>query len=431
MKKINFSKIPTTPGVYFFYNDKKNIIYVGKASSLRSRIKSYFSGKSSNRPIEDMFHEVKDVKWQSTDSVLEAVIAEANFIKKYKPKYNVLGKDDKSWNYIAITKDEYPQVVFIREHELKQLDKKQMKNFKHLFGPFPGLNTKMVMKILSKLFNISSCKPGSKRPCLYYEMGQCLGVCINEIDPKNYKQKVISPLVMFLRGNKKNLIKNLEQKMDKASKDQEYEEAARLRNQIKALQRIQDIALLNIDFFKKPTNEDVRQDHIKIEGYDISNLGASGKVGSMVVFVNAEPDKYQYRKFKIKTIKGQSDVDCLEEVIRRRLKHSVVETNGSTSKKRDNASQKNIWPLPNLFLIDGGKPQVNRVKKILKEKNINIPVVGIAKGPKRKKNEFILGSKKKDLVEWVNKNQKILIQVRDEAHRFAVSYQRKLRKGRI
>jgi excinuclease ABC subunit C len=201
----------------------------------------------------------------------------------------------------------------------------------------------------------------------------------------------------------------LKRRMKKASKEHDFEEAARLRDQINKLQRIHDIALLNKSFIsdiseKKDTNRN------RIEGYDISNLGATGKVGSMVVAEYGEQKKSDYRKFKIKTVKGQSDVDCLDEVIRRRLKHSE-------------------WPFPALFLIDGGKPQVNRVVRILKEKGIAIPVVGIAKGKERKKNEFIVGegvgAKK---IHWIERHKVLLTQVRDEAHRFAISYQRKLRK---
>jgi excinuclease ABC subunit C len=242
-------------------------------------------------------------------------------------------------------------------------------------------------------------------------MGQCLGVCTGEISPAEYRKKVIRPLVTFLSGRKKQLIKRLEIRMRKASKEQSFEEAARLRNQIAALQRIQDIALLNKSFVEEESRDiEVSAFMVsRIEGYDISNLGKTGIVGSMVVFGLGGSIPSEYRKFKIRTLAGQSDVDALEEMIVRRLRHDE-------------------WPLPNLFLIDGGKPQVNRVKKILKELNVDIPVVGIAKGPTRKKNEFILGTKQRDVVSWIYKHTKLLIRVRDEAHRFAISYQKQLRK---
>jgi len=147
----------------------------------------------------------------------------------------------------------------------------------------------------------------------------------------------------------------------------------------------------------------------RIEGYDISNLGSTGKVGSMVVFNNREALKSEYRKFKIKTVVGQSDVDSLKEVLERRLKHTE-------------------WQYPDIFLIDGGKPQVNAAMQILKKNKINIPLVGIAKGPERKRNDFIFGVKDREFIKFVNENQDLLIRVRDEAHRFAITFQRSLRR---
>lgn len=419
--------LPDSPGIYLFFDADKKLIYVGKATSLKHRVKSYFIGKGTPRPIEQMLHEVVSIKYIQTDSVLEAIILESNSIKKHTPKYNVMGKDDKSWNYITIRADVYPIIDTLRQHEYKKLqtgNSNALKEFIYVFGPYPGLNAKATMKILRRLFQFSSCqktKRGSKqkrsRPCLYYQMGECLGVCTGEISSKDYKQKVIRPLIAFLKGNKKQLIKSLERDMTRAAKREDYEEAGRLRDQVNSLMRIQDIALLNQSFF----NDDIEsigaspqnnlgfaKKHIRIEGYDISNLGSTGKVGSMVVFNSEGPIKNEYRKFKIKTVVGQSDVDCLKEVLSRRLKHAE-------------------WRMPQVFLIDGGKPQVKAVIGILLASKIDVPVVGIAKGPERKKNEFILGSKAPEFVRWVETNRELLIRVRDEAHRFAISYQKKLR----
>ncbi len=439
--------LPDNPGIYLFYNKEKELIYVGKATSLKSRVGSYFRIKKITRPIEAMMHEVVNIKHKSTDSVLEAVILEANYIKTYLPKYNVLGKDNRSWNYIVITKDEYPEIKTIRQHEYelkKKAEKAPMligvpaavgkfdlKQFAYVFGPYPGLNTKAAIKILRQIFHFSFCKPDQKRPCLYYQMGQCVGVCVRAISPKEYKEKVIAPLIMFLKGQKKQLIKSLEKKMKVASKEENYEEAGRLRDQLTSLYRIEDITLINKSMVEVPksevfgSSEKVIFAEIKrIEGYDISNLGTTGKVGSMVVFDSSGPMKDQYRKFKIKTVKGQSDVDCLEEVIRRRFNHPE-------------------WEIPSMLLIDGGRPQVNRVQKVLQDMDILIPIVGIAKGPDRKKNEFTfpvsffaddekiakdIREARRAFVTWVNEHQEILVRVRDEAHRFAITYQRQTRK---
>lgn len=405
---IKIDNLPDKPGIYLFYDDK-DLVYVGKATSLKSRVKSYFlSGKKTARPVELMIHEIVDIKYKQTDSVLEAILLEGEYIKKYRPKYNVAWKDDKSWNYIVITKDGYPKVLTLRAHDRKQIaETEEHKMYSHIFGPYPGLKTKEMMNILRRLFYISTCLPQAKRPCMYYQMGQCLGVCTGEITPAEYRRKVINPLLVFLRGKKKVLIKNFEKQMRAAAKNENYEEAGRLRDQIKALQKIHDIALLNKSFF----NEDEEKIKVRIEGYDISNLGTSDKVGSMVVFDENGPVKKDYRKFNIKSVVGQSDVDCLAEVLERRLNHYE-------------------WPLPEIFLIDGGRPQVNRALKVLQENKLVITVIGIAKGPKRDKNEFIIGQIDRDLVKWLENNKNLLIRARDEAHRFAISFNRSKRKIR-
>jgi excinuclease ABC subunit C len=226
-----------------------------------------------------------------------------------------------------------------------------------------------------------------------------LGVCTNEINSKDYKEKAIKPLVMFLRGKKKRLISSLENKMKEFSKQENYEEAKRLRNQIFSLKKIRDFSLLDKSFINKSYEE---KKDIRIEGYDISNLGNEAKVGSMVVFDSKGAMKTEYKKFKIKTVNQQSDVDCLREVIERRIKHKE-------------------WKWPDIILVDGGKPQFNLIKKILKENDLNSFVVGIAKGKERKKNEFFYDK-------GVGINENLLIKVRDEAHRFAIEYQRQLKR---
>ncbi len=405
------ASLPQSPGIYLFYNIKKELVYVGKATSLRSRVRSYFLARKTPRPIEQMMHEVTLIKHIPTDSVLEAVILESVYIKKFKPIYNVEGKDDKSWNYIMITSEPYPQVYTMREHEYARLMMDEIKkDFLHISGPYPGLNARVTMKLLRRLFYISTCTPHAKRPCLYRQMGQCLGVCTREITSGEYRRKVIRPLITFLSGGKKKLVKSLETLMVRAARAEHFEEAARLRNQLHALTRIQDIALINKDFFSDLSETDSKgHEKIRVEGYDISNLGKTGKVGSMVVFDAINPVKHSYRKFKIRTVEGQSDVDCLEEVLVRRFKHAE-------------------WEFPTAIMIDGGYPQVNRAKEVLTRLGISIPLVGIAKGPERKRNDFILGNRESEFVKWVDEHRELLIRVRDEAHRFAITYQRTLRK---
>ncbi|MFA5169276.1 MAG: UvrB/UvrC motif-containing protein [Candidatus Paceibacterota bacterium] len=388
--KNKIKDIPDLPGIYLFYKEKE-LVYVGKATSLKNRVKSYLNPKTL-RPIEVLMKNVTDVKWEIADSVLEAVILEANYIKQFKPRYNVEGKDDRSWNFFVITKDEFPKLLAVREKNLKKSD------YAYSFGPYAEMKTSQILKILHSLFKVSRCSPNQKRPCFDYQLNHCLGVCTNEISVKDYKDKVINPLILFLKGKKKRLITSLQKKMKEASKMQNFEEAKRLRNQIFSLGKIRDFALLDKTFLEKKMINPIK----RIEGYDISNLGNEAMVGSMVVFDGAGPIKSEYKKFKIRGVLGQSDVDCLKEVLERRIKHVD-------------------WPIPDLILVDGGKPQVNAVKKIVEKK---VPVVGIAKGPDRKKNEFFFDMDK-GLVE---RNKELLIRVRDEAHRFAINYQRDLKR---
>ncbi|MFA6547325.1 MAG: GIY-YIG nuclease family protein [Candidatus Magasanikbacteria bacterium] len=427
--------LPDAPGVYLFFNSKKELIYVGKASSLKNRVRGYFKELDSrlrgndksglSRPIEEMIHEVMNFKTEETDSALEAAILEGKYIKENRPKYNIDWRDDKSWNYIVITKDKFPRVLTIRQHELKngggipplatlgRNDKRLRGNdkYKYVFGPYPGLNTKEALRLLRKIFLFSTCEPNAKRPCFSYQIGQCLGVCTGEISPKDYSAKVIRPLCLFLGGKKKILMKKTEKEMNMAAKLENFEEASRLRNQLRHLQKIQDVALLNDSFLRDITkrNSLAGRNDMRIEGYDISNLGSSNKVGSMVVFDEVGPVKNQYRKFKIKTVVGQSDVDCLAEVLERRIKHAE-------------------WILPNIFLIDGGLPQVNKTKSVLRRAGINTPIVGIAKGAKRKRNDFFVVTESLEIKNWIKENKELLIRVRDEAHRFAIKFNRVQRK---
>ena len=218
----------------------------------------------------------------------------------------------------------------------------------------------------------------------------CPGVCSGKISKENY-QKTIKQIKLFLKGHKKKVITDLKKQMKETAKKLDYENAAKIRDRVFALQHIQDVALITEDDLKEQENLPK-----KIEAYDVSHISGSFAVGSMVVFNNGLIDKSQYRKFKIKLAKKSDDVGAIKEILSRRLNHSE-------------------WPLPDFILIDGGKGQVNGANIILKSRKLDIPVVGIAKGPDRNKNEFI---GKTDI------DQKLLLRLRDEAHRFAIQYYR-------
>jgi excinuclease ABC subunit C len=393
MKNDLFEKIknfPESPGVYLMKNKQDEILYIGKAGNLRRRVSSYFL-KSQEERIEKLLNEVSKIDYKLTDTAIEALILEANLIKKFKPKYNVREKDDKSFLYVLITFEKFPRVLLVRGKDI---------NLYHgeFFGPFTSAsNIREALKIIRKIFPYNlhpENKIPQKKPCFDYQIGLCPGTCIGEISQKDYNQ-TIKNIKLFLKGQKNKILKNLEKEMKKFAKREEFEKANKIKKQIFTLNHIKDIALISENEISEKEN------NFRIEGYDISNISGKFAVGAMVVFVNNKPQKSEYKKFKIKNVNEINDFKMLEEILKRRFMHFD-------------------WQMPNLILIDGGLGQIGIAKKVLKSFNLNIPVVGIAKGPKRNKNEFI-GSIPKEI------SQKVLVRVRDEAHRFALLYHRQLR----
>lgn len=402
-RKSTYKNLPETPGVYLMRGVNGKILYVGKAGNLRRRVSSYFV-KANEARIEKLISEIKKIDCLKTDSALEALILEAELIKKYEPPFNVREKDGTSFLYIEIAKEEFPRVLLVRGKSETQGER---------FGPFVSASSaRQALRLMRKLFPWSVHPPEKigkfNKACFDYEIGLCPGTCLGTATRKEYL-KNIRHIRLFLAGKKKKVLSELKKEMSLASRSLAFERADKLKRRVFALQHIQDIALISgndVENFKlspkgrSAFGEKIGNSVTRIEGYDISNISGNSAVGSMVVFVDGRPDKKEYRKFKIKTVAGADDVSMLKEVLRRRFK--------------------NEWLLPNLVLVDGGKPQVNAARAVLNSFSLNIPVVGIAKGPNRKKNELI------GIVSPEVQN-KTLIQIRDEAHRFAISYHRKVR----
>ncbi len=423
--------------------DKRgSILYVGKAGNLKRRVSSYFL-RSGDWKTEKLVSEIAKIDYKKTDTAIEALILEAELIKKRRPPYNVREKDDKSFLYVEITKDKFPRVLLVRGKELATSKEKRLALSRaggpalsrvEGFGPFTSATSiRDALKIIRRIFPFSIHQPGRvgkfSKGCFEYEIKLCPGTCIGAIDRKTYL-KNIRNIKLFFNGKKKQILKSLEKDMKKASKSLEFEEAVKFRGQIFALQHIQDIALITepeivegpalpstrgprLSSVECPQAEGSRRGGLalsrrgglalsRVEGYDISNISGNYAVGSMVVFKDGRPDKGEYRKFRIKTIIGANDVGMLKEVLRRRFH--------------------NPWPLPDVILVDGGMGQVNAAKQVLLESGLRIPTVGIAKGPDRKANRFV-GSIPKGVT------KKVLIRVRDEAHRFAITYHKKLRNS--
>lgn len=425
-------KAPQTPGVYIFQDKKGRVLYVGRATNLRRRVLQYFQRPIDSR-IREMVGLAHSLKFKKTKSVLEAIILEANLIKKYWPKYNVKDRDNRSFIYIIIPKAEYPRPYIVRGKEIENW-KLKVENF-YLFGPYQSLSlVKNALKIIRRIFPYSTCKicgademnsqrgsaserarfsrearkseraapvsdlagraNGSEnlsrrpfcKPCFDYQIGLCPGLCIGAISKKDY-QKNIKNLILFLKGERKKLI----EKLKKENPDK-----------IKALQHIQDVALISADQQLTTYNQQLS----RIEGYDVSHLTGKETYGSMVVFINAKPDKTQYRLFKIKSAKAGDDLAALKKMITRRFKHKE-------------------WQFPDLILIDGGRPQINYIAKTLKELFINIPLVGISKYGG---DELVFPKNvKKSTREIIQPSKNILLKTRDEAHRFALKSSRRKR----
>ncbi|MGM0438364.1 MAG: excinuclease ABC subunit UvrC [Bacillota bacterium] len=543
--EAQIKELPDKPGVYQMKDETGDIIYVGKAKSLRKRVRSYFRKANHTFKTKIMIDHIDDFDYIVTDTEVEAYILEANLIKKYQPKFNIRLKDDKSYPYIKVTTNEdFPRVFKTRV--VKNDGNKY-------FGPFADVNAiYKTINVLKDLFSLRSCKREIKegetydRPCLNYHIDKCHGPCIGEISKKDYNE-LVDKVIMFLSGRQTELIDRIEKKMYEASDNNDFEAAAKYRDQMEALKEVtrqqkvmsastkdQDImaveqgeedqacvqlllvrngrlmgqehfilegvaeenvtqimgsflqqyyeqapqipdeVLLNTEIdsaellaerlrqkkgrkvkVQKPDRgekkrliemaqrnarqnlkkEEIREKYRKkqteqaikelqaelemenppehIEGFDISNIQGRDSVASLVVFKGGTPSKQDYRRFKIKTVEGADDFASMQEVIERRYSRLLEE-----DKK-----------LPDLILIDGGKGQLSAAYEILKKLGLkDQPVIGLAK-----KEEEIFQPERSEAIIISHRSPalQLLQRVRDEAHRFAVSYHRKLRSRRL
>ncbi len=385
LKKL---KMPDKPGVYFFVDGTK-ILYIGKATSLKSRVRSYF-GKdliATRGPIiVDMVFKAKNVKWQETDSVLEALILEANLIKKHQPYYNTKEKDDKSFNYVGITKENLPKVVVVRG---RVLDKKM---FTDVYGPYPnGNQLKEALKIIRKIFPFYDDK--SKN---YKEFYRQIELAPNTEKREEYIRNIRN-VKLFLSGKKSKIILDLKKEMKALAKEQKFEQANAVKRQIFALEHINDVSLIKSDNISVSSSESFR-----IEAYDIAHMSGKNMVGVMTVVEGGQVNKNEYRKFKIKTQIGSNDTGALLEVLERRLAHPE-------------------WRYPNLIVVDGSTAQINTAEKLLKRVGMSTPVVAVTKDDRHRARD-IKGDK-----DIIRKYEKEILLANNEAHRFAIRYHKDMR----
>ena len=410
--KIKHNELPDCPGVYFYYDKNNKLLYVGKATSLKRRVGSYFTKAHDNR-IAEMVSRIARIDYRETKTVIEALVLEANEVKRLRPYYNILLRDDKSFLYLVITNSVYPRPELMRGHDLQQLgidpfaknmSEPAKKKFLRVFGPYTSSRSlKMALDLIRKAISWSTCRPpeetGKSRACFYVHLKKCPGVCTGAIFVRDYR-KIMRQLILFFEGKKQRLTSQLQKDMLQAAKEEYFEEAIKLRQKLFALEHIQDIALLSKEdtVFIPPSATDGISLQGRIEGYDISNISGTSSVGSMVVFEQGKPAKDQYRKFKIRGLAGPNDVGMMEEMMRRRLRRAQTHPQS--------------WPLPELIIIDGGEGHVGRVQEILDTFGFSVPIIGIAKGPDRKQDRLVFDRKNSELATAANRGKLLFQQVR-------------------
>jgi len=433
LPKGKIIQLPKNAGVYCF-KDRRGVLYIGKAANIRERVKNHFLQPAYRDNL--FINQVSKIGYTKTDSEIEALILEANLIKKYQPKYNVVWRDDKNYFFVAMTKEDFPR-IFITHQPVKILssifyDRKKMRKFVREIqyaGPFVNGNAlKQTLKVLRKVFPYRSCQVIPARPCLWYHLNRCPAPCllkskfIAEIPQDSLKIKKISQrnaknLMKIIKKGKTQVLKDLKREMKSAAKKQDFEEAAKIRDQINSLERIVEHAKIfepgapqKVDW---PQIQKILQKVLKtknkisrIEAYDVSNIVGQEATGSMITFLNGLPDKNFYRRFKIKISGKPNDIAMIKEILFRRLRHPE-------------------WPYPDLILIDGGRAQLNAALQGLTA-NFRPEVVALAK----KKNELYIERQKRPLLlkKLSREVFNLILQLRDEAHRFALSYHKKLRE---
>lgn len=519
--EFNSSEIPTEPGVYIFKDAKGEIIYIGKAKNLRSRVRSYFSNSEQTQKTQHLVPKIRTIEWIVVYNEVESLLLENKLVKQHQPKYNVNLKDAKTFAYIAISKEKYPRIFTTRKPS-SRLD---------MFGPYTeGYLRRELQRLVIKIFKIRVCKKFPNRACLNFHIGLCTAPCTGNVTQQQYNEQV-DQARSFLRGNYEQLIEQLNLHMQKASQEGEYERALELRNQIASIQlltqrqvvdghrgynqdviafrrlgdkllvvqmgvrkgvllgkkeyaldfepqieqmflkefyntnRIPQEILLNTATWVDPEEKAALQEYFStlrggqvnltvpkegdelqliklaeknieanldedstlvdlqtalnlpslpriIECFDVSNLGKEHLVSGMVRFTEGNPDKSNYRRFKIKTVTGQDDFASMNEAVTRRYKRLVKEE----------------AQLPDLIVVDGGAGQVTAAQAALKSLGLQIPLIGLAK----QFEEIFLPDE--PTPRRFDKNSRMMLllrKIRDSAHNFSVSYSRKRRQMKV
>lgn len=557
--EYHLKNLPEKPGVYIMKNSLGEVIYVGKAKILKNRVRSYFqNSKNHSEKVRVMVKNISEFEYIVTDSEMEALILECNLIKKYSPRYNIALKDDKFYPFIKITtNDDFPRVFVTRKYA---------KDGARYFGPYTNATAVYeTINLINKIFPIRTCKllikeNGEKvRPCLNYHIKKCVAPCAGYVKKEEYAE-MINEIVDILNGRDKTIVNSLKAEMEEASKNLEFELAAKIRDKILAidsivekqkifktmegdedfiniyqdeidsciqvffsrngkiigrehfifnntaddkvseifedfitsfyggtakipktiylpeiedseliedfltikrgakawvkvpqkgqkkdmLEMVKNNAKITLEQFKdkffkeKEINRitleelrdllDLEEPPFRIESYDISNIQGVDSVGTMVVFEEGRAKNSDYRRFKIKSVKGANDYDSMREILERRFKHGLEEIK-KIQEKQLTFSNGKFSSFPDLIMMDGGKGQVNVALEVLNKLNISIPVCGLVKDDKHQTRGIIYNNE--ELI--INRNSNLMQMIRriqDEVHRFAITYHRTLRDKR-
>jgi len=414
--KEKLKTLPSLPGVYFHKNKDGEIIYVGKAAVLKNRVRQYFQNSEKDPKTRALVSEIAMTDWTVVDTEMDALFLESEMIKRYKPKWNILLRDDKTVSYVRIDmRSDIPYVTTTRTPEDDHAE---------YIGPFYAKRTILeALRTLRRVFPYY-IKPYNGKKTLETDLGLTPGIEVGKTTPKEYK-KDLRKLIRYLNGERKTLLVELEKSMKEAAKAGEFEKAAVLRNQLFGLQNLRkkivfsDKEFLDISSDKALSQLQkllrLKKPPRRIEGYDISHQSGTDVVASMVVFINGVSDRAEYRKFKLKSQKND-DPSSMREVIERRLKHEE-------------------WDYPDLIILDGSTAQISAVHELLRLKRI--PVIGRDKSGDHSKNACVnlIVPEENNGLTFKNYSlspedhiSRLIARVDEEAHRFAITYHRLLKR---
>lgn len=404
--KERIRQVPDQPGIYIFKDADGRILYVGKASSLRKRVRSYFQPSRRFGPrLEALVSNVRDVEWLVTPSESEALLFEANLIKEHRPKYNVALRDDKSYPLIKITMaEEYPRVLVGRGRK---------SDGSLYFGPYTDAKLlRQAVKAIRRIFPFCTCRPMPKKACVYYDLGLCPAPCEEKISREEYLEN-IKNIALFIEGKRDELLRKFSEIMKRLSEERRFEEAARVRDRIEALGKAvlkREKGDLGGGLSELKTILGLGKEPKYIEAFDISNIKGQEACGSMVTFKDGRPDKSKYRMFKIRQVEGQDDYAMMREVVRRRYTGTL----------------KDKHPVPDLIIIDGGRGHLSVAAEEVRRAGLaDVAIIGIAKVFE---HIYTLDRDTPIALAPSSKALQLIQRIRDESHRFAIKYHHILRR---